>query len=330
MSILGFEVEWFDPSSKLVHKLFLKIYMDDKTLEILQESKKTPFLKRIQYDDVTIDDLFIGNSVTIFSRVLTIKAYANGATESYMASKEVHFLCALNSKACHVAGDLLNLCLQFNLNLGRVKTCAYGIIGSFQVSDGDILIELVSLSNKTNSQAVIAAAEAISSGISVEILSTGAIADLISSGGSVAVRGINTLCIIKPHILKEKRAGDVLKMITDNGFDIKGLFSLHCNAEIAEDLFGVYRGTYPKYAQMIAQMLSGFSLAVLIQRNEEVVGDFRTLCGPLEPEIARTLRPNTIRAVFGKDTVHNAVHCTDLQEDGDMETRFIFETLANL
>jgi nucleoside diphosphate kinase len=36
-------------------------------------------------------------------------------------------------------------------------------------------------------------------------------------------------------------------------------------------------------------------------------------------ELARKLRPNTLRAKYGKTKVQNAVHCTDLPEDGLLE-----------
>ena len=36
-------------------------------------------------------------------------------------------------------------------------------------------------------------------------------------------------------------------------------------------------------------------------------------------EIARKLRPHTLRAQFGKTKVQNAIHCTDLPEDGLLE-----------
>jgi hypothetical protein len=36
-------------------------------------------------------------------------------------------------------------------------------------------------------------------------------------------------------------------------------------------------------------------------------------------EIARHLRPRTLRAQFGKDKIRNALHCTDLPEDGLLE-----------
>lgn len=40
----------------------------------------------------------------------------------------------------------------------------------------------------------------------------------------------------------------------------------------------------------------------------------RELCGPFDVEVARHLRPKTLRALHGRDNVHNVVHCTDLPE----------------
>lgn len=39
----------------------------------------------------------------------------------------------------------------------------------------------------------------------------------------------------------------------------------------------------------------------------------------IQQEISRCLRPKTLRALYGKDKVKNAVHCTDLPEDGVLE-----------
>lgn len=35
--------------------------------------------------------------------------------------------------------------------------------------------------------------------------------------------------------------------------------------------------------------------------------------------MARELRPNSLRARFGEDTVRNALHCSDLPDDGPLE-----------
>ena len=64
---------------------------------------------------------------------------------------------------------------------------------------------------------------------------------------------------------------------------------------------------------------------VLEVRQENAVASFRELCGPMDPEIAKNLRPNTLRARYGSDRVKNAVHCTDLPEDGVLESQYFFQ-----
>jgi hypothetical protein len=65
---LGFEVEWFDPVSRLLRTLFLRYFLDDGTIELLQEKGTTQafLLKRIFYGDhLGVKDLFVGNSITM-------------------------------------------------------------------------------------------------------------------------------------------------------------------------------------------------------------------------------------------------------------------------
>ena len=62
-------------------------------------------------------------------------------------------------------------------------------------------------------------------------------------------------------------------------------------------------------------------------RQENVVPSLRELCGPHDPELARTVRPKSLRAVFGQDKAKNGVHCTDLVEDGILEVEYFFNIL---
>lgn len=55
-------------------------------------------------------------------------------------------------------------------------------------------------------------------------------------------------------------------------------------------------------------------------------GGIHNLCVFIPQEISRRLRPNTLRALYGKDKVKNAVHCTDLPEDGILEVGAVTNT----
>lgn len=81
--------------------------------------------------------------------------------------------------------------------------------------------------------------------------------------------------------------------------------------------------------KLIESMLGGPCVAIEV-RHEDPVLPFRELCGPFDPDIARQLRPNSLRAKFGIDRIRNAVHCTDLPEDGPLEVQYFFQTLVNL
>ena len=70
-------------------------------------------------------------------------------------------------------------------------------------------------------------------------------------------------------------------------------------------------------------MTTGPCIAMEI-RQENAVKAFRDLDGPMDPEIAKNLRPNTLRARFGIDRIRNAIHCTDLPEDGTLECEYFF------
>ena len=92
----------------------------------------------------------------------------------------------------------------------------------------------------------------------------------------------------------------------------------------AEEFLEIYRGVLPEYIPVTEQMTTGPCI-VLEVRQENAVNSFRDLCGPMDPEIAKNLRPSSLRAKFGIDRAKNAVHCTDLAEDGVIECEYFFK-----
>ena len=104
-AVVGFEVEWFDPVARILQTMYLKYFIDNNTLELLQNGKF--FLARIYYPDVQLSDLFIGNSITVYNRRFEIKGYANSATKAFMDAREKHFLCVMSSKV--VSDGLLGI-----------------------------------------------------------------------------------------------------------------------------------------------------------------------------------------------------------------------------
>jgi len=94
----------------------------------------------------------------------------------------------------------------------------------------------------------------------------------------------------------------------------------------AEEFLEVYKGVVSEYRYMVENLAEGPCVAMEI-RQKDAVNSFRELCGPHDPEVAKYLRPNTLRAMFGDDRVNNGVHGTDLEEDGILEVEYFFNIL---
>merc|ERR1719463_416964 len=134
-----------------------------------------------------------------------------------------------------------------------------------------------------------------------------------------------TLCVVRPHAL-QSAAGEIVSAILAEGFEISAMRLWYMDKAVAEEFLEVYKGVLPEYHDMVGQLCTGPSL-VLEVRQENAVDSFRKLVGPHDPEVAKHLRPATLRAKFGIDRVKNAIHCTDLPEDGLLEVEYFFNIL---
>lgn len=82
----------------------------------------------------------------------------------------------------------------------------------------------------------------------------------------------------------------------------------------------------PEYEQNIRHFNEDKCLYMEIRvgKGKNVVEDFKKICGPYDPSYAKKIVPNSLRALFGVDRVHNGVHSTELYEDSESELKIIF------
>lgn len=66
-----------------------------------------------------------------------------------------------------------------------------------------------------------------------------------------------TCCVIKPHIIHEGLAGEVIDMILGEGFEIASMEMFTLDRPTAEEFFEVYKGVLPEFVGMIEHMTSG-------------------------------------------------------------------------
>lgn len=134
--------------------------------------------------------------------------------------------------------------------------------------------------------------------------------------------------MLKPHLYQEGNVGRAIDMVLASGHEISALELFMLDKPVAEEFLDVYKGVLPEYSALVEHLTSGPVIAMEV-RQENVVQSFREVCGPHDPELAKTLRKGTIRAELGRDRVRNAVHCTDLPEDGVLEVEYFFNILQS-
>lgn len=327
MSVLGFEVEFFDDVTRLTRQLFLKFFLEDNTLEILGEKKI--FLGRVFYPDVKVSDLYVGNSITIYSRVLLLRKFANTFTEDYMKAHEFRCFVALRGTS-HVP-TILQLAKDCDQALGRCVTAGCGAFLNQVSIDRDMIVMEMMGRSQLSSTNFMDKCGTIGPSIQVGHASNAEITEVFRTiGKGVQAPTNSTLCLVKPHIIRDNKLGDVIASIKNEGFTIAGMLSVHLARPMADEVFEDYRSILRNYNEIITEMCKAPVVALMLSGSSDIVENFREFVGPQIPSLAKTVRPDSLRAKFGVDPIRNAVHCTDLAEDGQMESTYFFKTISGL
>lgn len=122
-------------------------------------------------------------------------------------------------------------------------------------------------------------------------------------------------------------------MQVSESFDITALRQVSLKKAEAAEFYEVYKGVLSigEFNGMVDELTSGPCVAfeVADRSGKDPVEPFRELCGPMDPEMARVLRPASVRAQFGLNKLKNGIHCTDLAEDAGLEVDYFFSLLLS-
>ncbi|XP_024525284.1 nucleoside diphosphate kinase 7 isoform X2 [Selaginella moellendorffii] len=153
-----------------------------------------------------------------------------------------------------------------------------------------------------------------------------------------------TLCLIKPHAVFDGNrllsrftkanldagttgfAGIIIDAILKR-FVITAMELVTFGRPSALDFYELYNGVCSDYHAMAQELSVGPFIAMEVcyeSGDDNPVNDFRDFCGPPDAAMCKALRPSTLRAQYGINKVKNAIHCTDLPEDGVTECTYVF------
>ncbi|KAK2906163.1 hypothetical protein Q8A73_010106 [Channa argus] len=135
-----------------------------------------------------------------------------------------------------------------------------------------------------------------------------------------------TLAVIKPDALEEHRES-ILKEIRDRGFSVSQLKETVLSRQMAEEFYKQHREK-PFFSQLVEFMCRGPCL-ILILTKENAVEEWRAMMGPSDPDHAKATSPNSIRARFASDILHNSVHGSSNEQHAEENIRFIFGDISS-
>ncbi|KAG8450473.1 hypothetical protein GDO86_002942 [Hymenochirus boettgeri] len=367
----SFIAEWYDPNAALQRRYQLNFYTKDGSVEMYDMKSHRLFLRRTKYDEVRKEDLFVGNKINVFSRLLQLVDYGDQYTARKVGSKKEKTLALIKPDAVTKMGLIIEAILDSGFVISKAKMVQlsrteamdfynehqsrsfFSDLVSFMTSGPIVAMELIGneavttwrkLLGPTNSST---ARSELPQSIRARFGTDGRKnAAHGSDSNASAARELEfffpsstgygpkntakftdcTCCIIKPHAISEGLTGKILNAILDAGFDISALQMFTMERANAEEFYEIYKGVLAEYSDMVVELCSGPCIALEIQ-GDDAPKTFREFCGPADPEIARHLRPRTLRACFGKSKIKNAVHCTDLPEDALLEVQYFYKIL---
>ncbi len=131
-----------------------------------------------------------------------------------------------------------------------------------------------------------------------------------------------TFAIIKPDAVRAGHTGNIIQRITDAGFKLRAMKTLHLTLKEAEAFYAVHRER--PFFGGLTEFMSSNPCVVMVLEKENAVKAWRDLMGATDPAKAEE---GTIRKEFGGSVGENATHGSDSDENAAIEIAYFFSQL---
>jgi nucleoside-diphosphate kinase len=131
-----------------------------------------------------------------------------------------------------------------------------------------------------------------------------------------------TLAIIKPDAVAKNVIGEIIRRYETAGLRPIAMRMLRLSKAAAEGFYAVHRQR-PFFESLTTFMASG-PIVVLVLNGDDAIKRHRDLMGATDPAKADR---GTIRAMYGTNIEHNAVHGSDSAETARFEIGYFFSDM---
>jgi len=265
--MLSFIADYFDPHPQVLKKFLLKYYPETHEVEMKEISTGRRFLCRTKLDgSLSKSDFFVGGVVVIFARDLKLVDYGDNDTRSALShNSEVGGIFIAPSCASmvetvieeiEVKGLILSNLKTFRLDADDVTDAAKLL----QV-DPDVLRD-ESNGEMNNLDYCIYVEFRGKNAIAASTASSHGIKGLIAASSNAQLESFkrhflfkahepiaryefapeSSCCVVKPHAIKSRVVGQIMKDIKKGGFQITAMQVFHMDRTQATEFYEVYSG----------------------------------------------------------------------------------------
>jgi nucleoside-diphosphate kinase len=128
-----------------------------------------------------------------------------------------------------------------------------------------------------------------------------------------------TFSIIKPDAVEKKKAGAILALLEESGFNIVACKRIHMSKAVAEGFYAVHKER-PFFGELVQFMTRG-PVFISVLEKDNAVADYRKVMGATDPAKADA---GTIRKLYGTNVGENACHGSDSLENAKIEIAYFF------
>ncbi|CAH8291804.1 unnamed protein product [Schistosoma turkestanicum] len=129
-----------------------------------------------------------------------------------------------------------------------------------------------------------------------------------------------TVAVIKPDAYANR--DEIIERIKSAGFHVAARKETTLTKDLARQL---YEGCsdQPFYDDLVEHMTSGQTLFMVLTKSDAIAG-WRQLMGPIDPNKASGESSESIRAIYGRDILRNAVHGASNKDDVQRAQSLVF------